>query len=155
MLVLVLVLGHRTHSSQPYIPPPMCCIGIASASQRDHWHGYRFHFEGVLARKLLSLAAVRHGLLEKHKSATGVCNMWPLQGDVTDCSGRGPQHLPLRHTPRCEGRELDLQCFAFMASIRDFPQQPKQCLSWFLNHSSSTPEKLWLKPPHRPRFGVE
>ena len=54
-----------------YIPPPIFRIRIASASQHDHWHRYRFDFISAWTKKLLTLATLRHGLLEKRNSATG------------------------------------------------------------------------------------
>ena len=54
-----------------YLHLYMFCIGIASASQLDHWHPYSFRFIWLWATKLLSVTTLRHGLLEKRKSATG------------------------------------------------------------------------------------
>ena len=51
-------------------PPSIFGIRIAPASQRDHWHRYRFHFI-LVSTRLLFVATLRHGLLEKRKSATG------------------------------------------------------------------------------------
>ena len=46
-------------------------VGIASASQRDHWHRYIFTSHLVLSTKGFEFVSLRHGWFEMRKSATG------------------------------------------------------------------------------------
>ena len=88
----------------------LLCIRVARASQRDHWHPYRFHFIWVLATKVLSLATLRYGLLEKRTSATlrdrGYVAGGRFPGYITERRGAGRDNSLAAHLQTSHGVHL-------------------------------------------------